>query len=122
MAVTNNLAKFIDGDELGNGQFANRNNQLGLDNVYFPAKPLMAITDFLLCGHAVTIFQGDAIFKFAWKAATNSRHIDMLSKPVFLKADLLKPFKESFACCPCKRFMYLNFLKAGCLADEHYRG
>ena len=113
LGLANHHIQFSYWHDLGNGQLANRQDELWFEKLYFVAKPIGAIIDFFLIWHPIT-----AARILAGKTTTHCGHIDFVPKARFFQADTGKPAKQCLAGCPGKRAMHLDFPVARRLADQ----
>jgi hypothetical protein len=106
--------EFVAGDELADGEFADGEDEVGLEDFHFGGKPAGAIFDFV--GGGDTIAAGGI---FAGETAADGGHVDAGAEGGFVDAGVvLKPAKEFFAGGPGERAAEDRFLVAGGLADE----
>ena len=97
---TNHFFQFLAADELGDGEFADGNDQLRLEEIDFIVHPRRAIPDFVGRGNSVT--SGSSL---AGKTATDRGEINLGADLFFVHAaKLLEPTEERPARCPREWF------------------
>lgn len=116
VTLSDNIRELFHRHELGDGQFANRQDELRTQQVYFGIEPLSAVIDLILAGHPVAAFG-----VFAGKTATDGGHVDTLSKSVFIQTDGFKPAEECFTGCPGKGFSGRPLFVTRSLSDQQQR-
>jgi hypothetical protein len=109
------FVQFFEREKLRDGEFADRNQELGLKQIDLVVHPGRAITDFVRRGNAIAAGRG-----FSRETATNGGKINF-GADLFLadSAKFLEPAEERPARGPRERFSEDRFLYARCLTDEH---
>ena len=112
----NDLVELFEREELGDREFADRNDELRLQQIDLVIHPGGTIPDLVGRWDAVATCRS-----FAGEAAADGREINLRAN-LFLAqpAKLLKPAEEGAACRPRERFAEHRLLYAGRLANEHY--
>jgi hypothetical protein len=109
------LVEFLEREELGDGEFADGNDELRSQKVDLVVHPGRAISDFVRRRDAVAT--GGS---FSGKTAADCSEINPRPHLFFAHpAELLEPSEESAARGPCERFPEHRLLYSGRLADEH---
>lgn len=102
------------GNELFDGEFADGNDEFGLENIQFLFEPGAAVGDFITRRNAVA-----AGFFFAGETTADRSHVNTVTKTRFVQpGGFLEPFEQGFASRPCEGTAHDRFLVAGGLADE----
>ena len=105
--------EFLCGDELGDGEFADRNDEPRSEELDFALQPGGAILNFIWRRHAVT-----ASGFFAGETAADGGHVDGGTKGFLGHAGgIMEPAEQGFAGRPGKGASKDRFLVARRLAD-----
>src|ERR1041384_4468472 len=97
---SDDFIEFFEGKKLGDGQFADGNDQIGLKQIDLTVHPAGAVSDFVWRGNAVAT-RG----VFPWKTTADGGEIDLRAPLFFVpSAKLLEPAEERAARSPRKRF------------------
>ena len=108
--------EFLGGQELFDGEFANREDELRLEDFYFAIEPGGAILNFIRRGHAVA-----AGGFFAWETAAHRGHVNRGTKRGLVHSGgFIEPAKQSFPGCPGEGTAEHGLLVPGRLANEDY--
>jgi len=115
-ASPDDFAQLVCLDKLRDGQLADRDDELRLEQSNFAIHPRAAIGDFFIIGHAVT----GTFRMLARKTAADSGHINIPTKNFLPEtACFLEPTKERFTRSPSERAAEERLARAGRLSDEH---
>lgn len=116
--ATDGVVQWCDRQELGDGEFADRENEFRLEKGELAFEPGGAVGDFDRCGDAVAAFGA-----FAGETAADGGEVDAVANLVLGPAEsLVEPFEEGFAGGPGEGAAEDGLLVAGGLADQDDAG
>src|SRR4051812_48645557 len=102
--------------KLGDGQLADGNDEIGLEQIDLVVHPARAISNFFRSRNAVAT-RGS----FTREAATDGREINRRANLVLVHSTkFAQPTEKSAPGCPGKRFPEDRFFHARRLTDQHY--
>jgi len=114
--AADDFVEFFERQELGDGEFADRNDQRRSQQIDLVVHPGGTVSDFVRRWNAIS-----ARRCFPRKAATDRGEINFCARLFFVQAaKLIEPTEERAAGRPGERFAEDRLFYAGRLADQHH--
>jgi hypothetical protein len=108
--------EFFEWKKLSDGEFADGNDEIGLEQIDLIVHPARAISNFVRAGNSVAT-RGS----FTREAATDGREVNRRANLILVHpTKFAEPTEESAPGCPGKRFPEDRFFHARRLTDQHH--